>query len=98
VTATLSALEPLSGWLTAIFPSMLRPLVARQDRQGASTRMAMDSRQAGRRMHVGRGYCGAVELTGRYAVNPNTDVRLYEDTEGRLHYLANLRPAEDAVH
>lgn len=47
-------------------------------------------------MRVGTGYCGTVELTGRYTLSPHTEVRLYEDTEGRLHYLANLRPAASA--
>jgi hypothetical protein len=97
MTATISTLEPFSSWLRSVIEEAFAPLADLTARHARKAAMDTDRRQARRRMRVGGGYCGTVELTGRYALNPHTGVRLYEDTEGRLHYLANLRPATDDV-
>ncbi len=105
MTATISTLEPLSAWLRSLMFQALAPLasshgrtVARPASRPAASSMESDPHRAGLRMRVGGGYCGTVELTGRYTINPHTGVRLYEDTEGRLHYLTNLRPVADGLH
>jgi hypothetical protein len=97
MTATISTFEPFSSWLRSVIEEAFAPLAELTGRHARAAVMDTDRRQVRRRMRVGGGYCGTVELTGRYTVNPHTGVRLYEDTEGRLHYLANLRPATDHV-
>ena len=101
MTATISTLEPLSTWLRSLMFQALAPLASSHGRtvaRPAAASMESDPHRAGLRMRVGGGYCGTVELTGRYTLNPHTGVRLYEDTEGRLHYLTNLRTVADGLH
>lgn len=100
MTATVAALEPLSSWRQTLGLGSLwgfgRDAGRSSRRPSSASTKGTDAHYAGRRMRVGTGYCGTVELTGRYTRSPHTEVRLYEDTEGRLHYLANLRPAASA--
>jgi hypothetical protein len=99
MTATATALEPLSSWWQTLGLGNVWTLTRRERttrRSTAAGTAGTDAHYAGRRMRVGTGYCGTVQLTGRYTLSPHTEVRLYEDTEGRLHYLANLRPAASA--
>ena len=100
MTATIATLEPVSSWwqtlgLGSVW-SLGRDSGRSARRPSSASTKGTDTHYAGRRMRVGTGYCGTVELTGRYTLSPHTEVRLYEDTEGRLHYLANLRPVVGA--